>query len=225
MRTYIGDEAALTGHLTPEEFGCYERLRRHYWQHGGLPDDDARLIRITGVDPDRWEAVRSGIRALFEEGWRLPRLDQERAAAADKRGRAIERSQKAAQARWGKSAASATSNATSTAISNAYGMRQAMPQGMLEQCPPAPAPDEVRLGGRVSSYAGARTREGHDFPFDPPATDDEGRAWLGARGVHATRIDEAMPWLMGHKLYADRLETFKQPRAENAYALAKGRAA
>ncbi|MGO4841244.1 DUF1376 domain-containing protein, partial [Rhizobiaceae sp. 2RAB30] len=48
MKTYIGDEAAVTGHLTAEEFGAYERLRRHYWQHGGLPDDEARLTRITG---------------------------------------------------------------------------------------------------------------------------------------------------------------------------------
>jgi uncharacterized protein YdaU (DUF1376 family) len=128
MKTYIGDEAAITSHLSAEEFGAFERLRRHYWQHGMLPDDDVRLMRITGVDADRWEAVRSAICSLFEEGWQLPRLDIERAQAASKRETAIERAKKAALGRW------------KNAPSNAQRMQQAMHEAMLEECPPAPAP-------------------------------------------------------------------------------------
>ncbi|TGS15908.1 DUF1376 domain-containing protein [Mesorhizobium sp. M2E.F.Ca.ET.209.01.1.1] len=129
MKTYIGDEAAITLHLSAEEFGAYERLRRHYWQHGMLPDDDVRLMRVTGVDVDRWEAVRSAICSLFEDGWRLPRLDNEREAAAEKREIAIDRARKGADARWRRNASS-----------NAPRMLEAMPKAMLEQCPPAPAP-------------------------------------------------------------------------------------
>lgn len=129
MKTYIGDEAAVTSHLSAEEFGAFERLRRHYWQHGMLPDDDVRLMRITGVDADRWEAVRSAICSLFEDGWQLPRLDIEREAAAEKREVAIERARKGADARWRRNASS-----------NAQRMPGAMQQAMLEQCPPAPAP-------------------------------------------------------------------------------------
>ncbi|WP_027167300.1 DUF1376 domain-containing protein [Mesorhizobium sp. WSM3224] len=129
MKTYIGDEAAMTSHLSAEEFGAFERLRRHYWQHAMLPDDDVRLMRITGVDADRWEAVRSAICSLFDDGWRLPRLDDEREAAAVKREIAIDRARKGADARWRRNASS-----------NAPRMLEAMPKAMLEQCTPAPAP-------------------------------------------------------------------------------------
>lgn len=70
----------------------------------------------------------------------------------------------------------------------------------------------------------AHTREGHDIPFDLPQ-DGDGWKWLEEHGVHPSRIDEAHPWLMGQRLYADRLETFKQPARANSYAEAKGRAA
>lgn len=99
MKTFIGTETALTGHLTPEEFGAYERARRHYWQHGNLPEDDARLVRITGVDLGRWAAVASAIILLLADA--LPRLDQERVAASVKREKKIAAGRKRADARWG----------------------------------------------------------------------------------------------------------------------------
>ncbi|MBM2711673.1 YdaU family protein [Mesorhizobium caraganae] len=150
MKTYIGDEAAITSHLSAEEFGAFERLRRHYWQHGILPDDDVRLMRITGVDPDRWEAVRSAICSLFDDGWRLPRLDIEREAAAEKREIAIDRARKGADARWRRNASS-----------NAPRMLEAMPKAMLEQCPPAPAPapEDSALGRKEDNLALTHTRE------------------------------------------------------------------
>lgn len=193
MKTYIGDEAALTGHLTPEEFCAYERMRRHYWQHGSLPDDDDRLIRITGIDVERWPAVREGIRSLFDDGWRLTRLDQERSEASDKRERAIRRSQKAAEARWGKPA-----NASSNAASNANRMHQAVPQAMLEQCPPAPAPDEVRY---EEGLVPTRTREENEYPLDPPETAEQGRRFLESRGVKPQDMEAKLTKLMAWRLY------------------------
>ncbi|ESW91721.1 hypothetical protein X773_01190 [Mesorhizobium sp. LSJC285A00] len=98
MKTYIGTETALTAHLTAEEFGAYERLRRHYWQHGSMPSDDARLVRISGIDPERWEAVAQAIGPLMSEG--LQRLDAERSDATIKREKKVAAGHRGAEARW-----------------------------------------------------------------------------------------------------------------------------
>ncbi|RUX09922.1 DUF1376 domain-containing protein [Mesorhizobium sp. M2A.F.Ca.ET.037.01.1.1] len=98
MPVYIGTETALTGHLSPEEFGCYERLRRHWWQHGSLPEDATRLMRITGVDPDKWEDVAKAIGPLMSDSIR--RLDDERSGAAAKREKKVAAGRKGAEAKW-----------------------------------------------------------------------------------------------------------------------------
>ncbi|MBZ9710492.1 YdaU family protein [Mesorhizobium sp. ESP7-2] len=98
MKVYIGTETALTGHLSAEEFGAYERLRRHAWQHGSLPEDLPRLMRITGVDSDRWEEVAKAIGPLMAEG--LRRLDEDRIEAASKRERKVAAGRKGAEAKW-----------------------------------------------------------------------------------------------------------------------------
>ncbi|RWN95181.1 MAG: DUF1376 domain-containing protein [Mesorhizobium sp.] len=98
MKVYIGTETALTAHLTAEEFGAYERLRRHYWQHGSMPSDDARLMRISGIDPDRWEGVAQAIGPLMSEG--LQRLDGERSDARIKREKKVAAGHRGAEARW-----------------------------------------------------------------------------------------------------------------------------
>ncbi|MDH6235158.1 uncharacterized protein YdaU (DUF1376 family) [Mesorhizobium soli] len=208
MKTYIGTETALTGHLTAEEFGAYERLRRHYWQHGGLPDDDGRLMRITGVDVDRWDEVRSAICSLFEDGWRLPRLDQERESAADKRVKAIEKSQRAAQARWGK-------NARGNAPSNACGMQQGMHEAMLEQCPSASASDEERYEEGLAP-ARAHAREvGTDTeqPIEPFPTTDEAEAFLRRKGVPDMEMPPLVVKLQAWRLYLSELDKFGRQAA------------
>ncbi|TPN45306.1 DUF1376 domain-containing protein [Mesorhizobium sp. B1-1-9] len=114
MKVYIGTETALTAHLTAEEFGAYERLRRHWWQHGSLPDDEPRLMRITGIDAGRWQDVAKAIGPLMSESIR--RLDQERSDATVKREKKVAAGHRGAEARWridGKSNGSA--NGTSMA--------------------------------------------------------------------------------------------------------------
>lgn len=108
MKVYIGTETAQTSHLTAEEFGAYERLRRHWWQHGSLPDDEPRLMRITGIDAGRWQDVAKAIGPLMSESIR--RLDQERSDATVKREKKVAAGHRGAEARWridGKSNASA----------------------------------------------------------------------------------------------------------------------
>lgn len=127
-----------------------------------------------------------------------------------------------------KAFAEGRSKAFAEALPKAFaeGARKGMAKQEQEQ-EPEPEQEPTSRGSGEEGLAPTRThaREGYDFPYDPPPTDDEGRAWLDARGVHPSRIDEAISWLMGQRLYADRLESFKLPKEANAYALATGRAA
>ena len=174
MKTYIGDEAAVTGHLTAEEFGAYERLRRHYWQHGSIPDDDGRLLRITSVEPDRWLSVAAAIVPLLSN--HLPNLDQQRADAAVKRERKIAAGRKGAEARW-------QTDSRTNANANGKPIATAMAEPMRNQCPPAPAPDEERSRRKVSAYA--RVREGEQaMPITQRfETKEAAGEWLSAAGA------------------------------------------
>lgn len=98
MQVYVGTETALTGHLSAEEFGAFERLRRHWWLHGSLPEDNARLMRITGVDPDRWEDVAGTIGPLISEA--ICKLEEERFDATAKRQKKVAAGRKGAEAKW-----------------------------------------------------------------------------------------------------------------------------
>lgn len=218
MKTYIGDEAALTGHLTAEEFGAYERLRRHYWQHGRLPDDDSRRMRVTGVDPDRWDGVRSAICELFDEGWRLPRLDLERDVAEVKRERKVAAGRKGAAQRWRPGSrtnadAIPANDGKPIADANSKRMAEPMAKAMDSQWPPAP--DEVRYDER---YALTRTHardDDEELPLDPPEDEGEGRDWLIRQGVWPKHVPDLLPDLMAGALRRSRIdETLKLKRKE-----------
>lgn len=96
MPLYIGDYHRDTMHLRTIEHGAYLLLIMHYWAHGCLPDDDRCLSKIAGVDPRTWASIRSTLAALFHDGWKHKRIDQEiercevisakRSMAAIKRG-------------------------------------------------------------------------------------------------------------------------------------------
>jgi uncharacterized protein YdaU (DUF1376 family) len=84
MPLYVGDYLADTKHLTTVEHGAYVLLMMHYWQHSGLPDDDARLARIAGLNAEEWAGVKKTLAELFEPGWTHKRIDAELAKAAQK---------------------------------------------------------------------------------------------------------------------------------------------
>jgi uncharacterized protein YdaU (DUF1376 family) len=79
-RDFVGD----TQHLTCEERGAYIALINHYWINGGLPEDDARLCRIVGLDEMRWQCVRNAMTSLFRANWRHKRIDEELSKAVEK---------------------------------------------------------------------------------------------------------------------------------------------
>lgn len=84
MPLYSGDYRADTAHLTAAEHGAYLLLIMHYWDHGSLPDDDARLARIAACSHEEWMAMRPTIRAFFHDGWKHKRIDSEMAKSLER---------------------------------------------------------------------------------------------------------------------------------------------
>lgn len=85
MPWYIGDYLRATTHLDHVQDGAYRRLIDACWLRDGvLPDDDARLARITKLPPKLWKAVRPVVAEFFEitiAGWRHKRVERELAKA------------------------------------------------------------------------------------------------------------------------------------------------
>ena len=102
MKFFPADYLADTTHLNTEQHGAYTLLLFTYWRRGSLPDDDAVLARITGLEAQRWADHKPIIAAFFAVAdgvWRHRRADRERVDATDRRQRAVERSQVANEAR------------------------------------------------------------------------------------------------------------------------------
>jgi uncharacterized protein YdaU (DUF1376 family) len=95
---YLGD----TKHLTTVQHGAYLLLLITMWRNGGsLPNDEKRLARTVGLQPDRWRKINKEVLALFEiEGDQITQkrlslelkktidLTQKRATAGGAGGRA-----------------------------------------------------------------------------------------------------------------------------------------
>jgi uncharacterized protein YdaU (DUF1376 family) len=77
MPLHIPDYRADTGHLSTLEHGAYLLLIMHYWIRGGLPGDDARLARITGMTLQEWTEAKPAMEPLFTADWRHKRVDAE----------------------------------------------------------------------------------------------------------------------------------------------------
>lgn len=83
MPLYIADYRADTAHLGVVEHGAYLLLIMHYWQTGGLPDDDAKLSRIACTSLGQWKKIRPTIEEFFQPGWKHKRIDEEVAHAEE----------------------------------------------------------------------------------------------------------------------------------------------
>ncbi len=189
MPLYIGDYLADTQHLGAEHHGAYLLLIMAAWMRGGrLPDDDAQLARMARCDSKAWKRVRPIVAAFFcvDAGeWTHKRISAELERAIENSAKAEAKARKAATARWLKHpAGDAQSTAQSTAESNAPSMLQALPQGVLEQCP-SPSPTE-----------GLRPSMGGDPPTPPRASTTVAVAELVADGVDR---QHAVDWLFVRK--------------------------
>ncbi len=78
---YVGDYLRDTRDLSTLQHGAYLLLIMHYWQHDGLPADDARLAAIAGLPVAQWRRIREPVQAKFADGWKHKRIDAELARA------------------------------------------------------------------------------------------------------------------------------------------------
>jgi len=129
---YVGDYLADTMHLDATGHGAYLLLLMHSWRRGALPDDDAELAAIARVTPEVWAAgLGRRIRGFFlavPEGLVQPRLEQERAIAANNTAQRQAAGKASAEAR----ARQREGNARSTAVA------APLPQEASEEAPAAP---------------------------------------------------------------------------------------
>ena len=96
------DETQL---MTAPERGALLALKMFFWRSGPLPDDDAVLARIVGMEPKDWRKARKALEPLFVarhgEWMRQDWIDElEEAYAAVNRVKELSR--KGNAARWGK---------------------------------------------------------------------------------------------------------------------------
>lgn len=84
MPLYIADYLADTGHLNGAEHGAYLLLIMHYWQKGGLPNDDRKLASIARALPEQWSSIRETIAEFFGPNWTHARIDAELKKADEK---------------------------------------------------------------------------------------------------------------------------------------------
>lgn len=107
MPLYVADYLADTGHLSALEHGAYMLLIMHYWQKGGLPDDDRRLAQICRMSAEEFDAHREVLADFFADGWTHPRIEEELEAANEIAAKARAKANK----RWGRKPQQSYSNA------------------------------------------------------------------------------------------------------------------
>lgn len=83
MPLYVDDYLADTGHLTALEHGAYMLMIMHYWQKGGLPEDERMIARVARLSLEQWAESRDVLEMLFEPGWRHKRIEEELAKATE----------------------------------------------------------------------------------------------------------------------------------------------
>jgi uncharacterized protein YdaU (DUF1376 family) len=67
MQLYVADYLGDTRHLSTEQHGAYLLLLMAMWRASGeLPNDPAKLARMTGLTPSRWAKIGADVLAFFQ---------------------------------------------------------------------------------------------------------------------------------------------------------------
>lgn len=159
MPLYVADYLADTGHLSTLEHGAYMLLIMHYWQRGGLPDDDARLASIARASLEQWSGMRDTIAEFFNGDWSHDRIDEE----LEKARKAYEK--RASAGRKGGKAKAKPEQSKSIASSNAEAMlNQPQPQPHIGGGNARETDDD--LEGKLFDAGGkALDQRSHDLRF------------------------------------------------------------
>lgn len=137
MPLYVADYRGKTAHLSALEHGIYLLLIMHYWQTGGLPDDDKQLARIACATDTEWRRARPVVERFFEPGWKHRRVDEELGKA--------------------KQISSKRSDAAFQKHSNSYASASANAEQMHTQLQPPPQPpNNFKRNGVGKSWAPPR---------------------------------------------------------------------
>jgi len=193
MPLYIGDELAETSHLTAEEFGAYISLKMHYWQHGGLPVEDRRLERIARCTAAQWETIKPTLMELFFEGWKLPRLEEQRAQAEETHIKRSEAGRRGGRPRKDEKAGNKPGFSPEKA-----GPKQPQPQPQphpYSDSQRQPKPHHPAYEGREDD--GNERRESMFDAFPRPASAAAAREFLSSKGVPQGRLDDCVRRMMG----------------------------
>lgn len=109
--------------MSPAERGIYISLLCHSWQEGPLPDDVARLARVSGASLGEMREAWPSVRPCFEvdDDGRLyhPRLEKEREAALHRRRMAKKAARASAKSRGADAPADVTADAGADAQASA----------------------------------------------------------------------------------------------------------
>ena len=87
MPLYVADYLNDTVHLTTAEHGAYLLLLMYYWTHGGLPDDENAIRRITKMSKPNWKRCGKTVLDFFpcvSDSRHNSRADRELAKAIGK---------------------------------------------------------------------------------------------------------------------------------------------
>ena len=125
------DETQL---MTAAERGALLALKMFFWRTGPLPDDDAALARIVGMEVKDWRKTRKALEPQFivkcgewlREDWNTE-LDEAYAAV----NRAKELSRRGNAARWGRRRESAQSDPAGSPAGSRAGIPQGVPHEIL----------------------------------------------------------------------------------------------
>ena len=143
MPFYPADYLADTRRLTTEQHGAYLLLLMDSWSSGALPDDDAVLARVAGLDTESWTRTRQALAGYFEiaDGkWVHARIEREREHAQAYAQASSSRGKKAATARWSKKKPEESTEKPAESVDNSQKDAQAYAQALLDGCHPQPQP-------------------------------------------------------------------------------------
>ena len=143
MPFYPADYLADTRRLTTEQHGAYLLLLMDSWSSGALPDDDAVLARVAGLDAESWARARPVLAGYFEitDGkWVHARIEREREHAQAYAQASSSRGKKAATARWSKKKPEESTEKPAESVDNSQKDAHAYAQALHGECHPQPQP-------------------------------------------------------------------------------------
>lgn len=155
MPWYIADYLADTAHLRAAQSGAYLHLIMHYWQRGGLPNENVQLAAIARMSDSEWKKARPVIEPFFQmPGWKHKRVEEELSKAQAKY-----EARAAAGKKGGEAKAEAKQNPSNATAKEVAGLNQPLSQPPSTTNPDSKKgesyspPNNLKLVGEVEEVA------------------------------------------------------------------------